>query len=129
MRHGRIRNILAAGALTGLVLATLLAFAWQRQPTGSQSATVRMEASNTDSVRADNEQLRQAVDALKLREAAYQQQIEAANQTILQLQAQKSGQFVEDEEEDDEWEEHEHEEEHESDEDEYEEHEREHEDD
>lgn len=120
MRHSRLRNILAAGALTGLVLATIIAFAWQSTPADAQPAAAG--APTADTLRAENEQLRQAVDTLQQREAAYHSQIEAANQTILQLQAANNGQFVDDDE-DDEWGEHE-DEEHE-----YEEHEGEHDDD
>lgn len=118
MRHGRLRNILAAGALTGLVLATIIAFAWQSTPADAQPAA---GVPTTDTLRAENQQLRQAVDTLQQRESAYQSQIEAANQTILRLQAANDGQFVDDDA-DDEWEEHE-DDEHEHDEHEYEEHE------
>lgn len=131
MRHGRLRNILAAGALTGLVLATMLAFVWQSKASEPQPVTV--DASGTDALRIENEQLRQALDTLQQREAAYQSQIEAANQTILKLQAAGDSASVNFKEDDDEWEEREHEEdeyeEDEHEEDEHEEHEREHDDD
>lgn len=112
MRHERLRNILAAGALTGLVLATILAFGWQDARRTEAQDDVRREAGAVpaeDALRAENEQLRQAVDTLQQREGAYQSQIEVANQTIRQLEGTGSGRF----EDDDEWEEdeeHEHEE-------------------
>jgi S-adenosylmethionine synthetase len=108
MRHARLRNILAAGALTGLVLATILAFAWQSAPTDAQPASTEVPTAGTLS--AENEQLRQAVNILQQREAAYQSQIEAANQTILQLQAAGGNRFQDDDEHESQWEEHEHEE-------------------
>lgn len=108
MRHARLRNILAAGALTGLVLATILAFAWQSAPADSQPAAT--EVPTADTLRAENQQLRQAVNILQQREAAYQSQIEAANQTILQLQAAGGSRFQNDDRHESQWQETEHEE-------------------
>jgi hypothetical protein len=108
MRHAKLRNILAAGALTGLVLATILAFAWQGPSAGAQPEATGVPT--VDSLRAENEQLRQAVSILQQREAAYQSQIEAANQTILQLQAANGSTSLNSRRGEGEWEEHEHEE-------------------
>jgi hypothetical protein len=88
----RLKHLLAAGILTGLVLATVIAFAWRdtsraganAMNTGAAQAMSSPES--TDTWRTENEQLRQAVETMRVREQAYQTQLEAANRTILQLQ-------------------------------------------
>ena len=93
MRHNhRLKYLLAAGILSGLVLATVIAFAWRDTNRADANATksdatLTMSApEGVDTWRAENEQLRQAVETLRVREQAYQTQLEAANRTILQLQ-------------------------------------------
>src|SRR5687768_9588335 len=91
-QHHRLKHILAAGTLTGLVLATVIAFAWRDTSRADANATktnatLTMSApEGTDTWRAENEQLRHAVETMRAREQAYQTQLEAANRTILQLQ-------------------------------------------
>jgi hypothetical protein len=88
----RLKHLLAAGILTGLVLATVIAFAWRdtsraganAMNTGAAQAMSSPES--TDTWRTENEQLRQAVETMRVREQAYQTELEAANRTILQLQ-------------------------------------------
>jgi len=109
----RLKHLLAAGILSGLVLATVIAFAWRdtsRADATQTGATPTMSASQgTDTWRAENEQLRQAVETMRVREQAYQTQLEAANRTILQLQ---DGATQPRHDDDDEHGEHEHEDEH-----------------
>jgi len=129
-RNNRLYGILAAGVLTGLVLAVIVAFSWgQRneiEAAESTPATITLPAEDppdsVEGLQAENEQLRAALDVLREREETYRAQLETANQTILQLQ-QDSGARYQEYEDDDEYEEHE--DEHE----EYEEYEDEHEDD
>lgn len=101
----RTKGILAAGSLTGLVLITVLALgfsglgAWgtgeaetavtEPTPTIIQEPQVDQNASET--VRAWQKygrDLETTVQTMQEREAQYQAEIEAANQTILQLQDQ-----------------------------------------
>jgi TolA-binding protein len=111
--RNRLRNILAAGLLTGLVLATMVAFGL-RDARGTEAASISAESAG--SLETENEQLRQALNTLQAREAGYQAEIEAANQTILELQSSTASSRYDDdedyehEEEEDEREEHEHEE-------------------
>src|SRR5688572_11548171 len=88
-QHHRLKHLLAAGILTGLVLATVIAFAWRDNSRADvnatkTNATPTMSApEGTDTWRAENEQLRHAVATMRVREQAYQTQLEAANRTIL----------------------------------------------
>lgn len=88
----RLKHLLAAGILTGLVFATVIAFAWRdtSRPDANAmktGATLAMSVpESTDTWRTENEQLRQAVETMRVREQAYQTELEAANRTILQLQ-------------------------------------------
>jgi hypothetical protein len=95
MHSNRLKNILAAGALTGLVLATVIAFAWRdlgqadAAATDTQPVTVTATSVEEDvnALQAENQQLRDALVTMQEREQQYQTQLEMANQTILQLQA------------------------------------------
>lgn len=101
----RTKGILAAGTFTGLVLITILALGFG--PLGRTEAKSNSEAitipavdtavqtangaADTQTLQAWQEysaQLEQTVRALQQRDLAYQQQLETANQTILQLQDQ-----------------------------------------
>lgn len=100
----RTRGILAAGTLTGLVIITLLAlgFGNLRAAGGGETAvsapnTATIELPTPDTAIQGNEEalqawqqysaeLEQTVRTMQEREAAYQTQLDAANQTILQLQ-------------------------------------------
>jgi hypothetical protein len=101
----RTKGILAAGSLTGLVLMTMLALgfsglgAWG---TGEEETAVsdpittviqepQMDQNAGETVRAWQKygrDLETTLQTMQEREAQYQAQIEAANQTILQLQDQ-----------------------------------------
>ena len=101
MKNKRLRNILAAGALTGLVLATLIAFGLRNRPGEATAAEATPQTVTTGadqgttagegSLQAENEQLRSALQTMQEREQQYQAQIEAANRTILQLQDDPNG--------------------------------------
>jgi len=131
-RNNRLYGILAAGVLTGLVLAVIVAFSWgqRNEIEAAESAPVTLTLPAEDppdtveGLRTENEQLRAALAVYQEREGTYRAQLETANQTILQLQ-QDSGTRYQEYEDDDEYEEHE--DEHEEYEDEHEEHEEEHE--
>ncbi len=95
----RMKGILTAGTLTGLVLMVALVFGFNDQgvketatPTGPDiivNPIVVPEGSNAET--ADStyiQQLESAVQTMQSREAEYQTQIETANETILQLQDQ-----------------------------------------
>jgi hypothetical protein len=90
LRNPRLKHLLAAGLLTGLVLATLMAFTWRntsRDDATKTTATLTMSApAGPDTLQAKNEQLRKALATMRGREKAYQTQLEVANRTILQLQ-------------------------------------------
>lgn len=132
----RTKGILAAGTLTGLVLITILALGFgnlradRNADVAAETAVspVNMSAATTVSSAADaqiNEEAVQAVQAwqqysaeleetvrtMQTREAAYQAQLEAANQTILQLQdsintANSSASFYNDDGDDDRYDDH-----------------------
>jgi len=105
----RVKGILAAGTLTGLVLATLLAFGFKSANSQGQAATAVPEiivqpviesptvidedtATTIGGNQPDNadyvQQLEEALLTMQGREALYRDQIDTANQTILQLQDQ-----------------------------------------
>lgn len=103
----RTKGILAAGTFTALVLITLLALGFgnlqakSADVTAVAPAAVEVQAPQTtaltngmtpeQAVQAWQDysvQLEQTVRTLQNREIAYQQQLDAANQTILQLQDQ-----------------------------------------
>ena len=90
----RIKGILAAGTLTGLVLITILALGWDS--VGGAAANTPVEpaaivqpmATDAGALQAQNVQLQNVLQTMQAREAQYQAQIEAANQTITQLESQ-----------------------------------------
>lgn len=100
----RTRGILAAGTLTGLVLITILALGFANLRAGGESATAvsptttannALPLPNTGSMTNEealqawqqySAELEQSVRTMQERDAAYQSQLDAANQTILQLQ-------------------------------------------
>ena len=99
----RLTNILIAGTLTGLVLVVFLAFRGgetavaETDVTGQTAVIEMVAADSTDSaalqaqieaLQAQNEELRAAIETMQARETEYQNQIEAANQTINELSAQ-----------------------------------------
>lgn len=94
--NNRVKNLLIAGAVTGLLLATILALGFRgtvraaEDPAGSVQPQTLPADMTTTSLQAENAQLRSAVNTLLNREGQYQQQLELANQTILQLQNQIS---------------------------------------
>lgn len=99
----RTKAILAAGTITGLLLLTLLALglgdlqAKSAGDTAVSPSAVEVQLPQTNSM-ANQEalqawqtysaELEQTVRTMQERETAYQQQLDAANQTILQLQDQ-----------------------------------------
>ncbi|MCZ7669190.1 MAG: hypothetical protein M5U34_19365 [Chloroflexi bacterium] len=101
----RTKGILAAGSLTGLVLLTMLALGFNRIGAGGEGAGETavsepttliiqeppLEPDASQAVQAwqtYGRDLETAVQTMQGREAQYQAEIEAANQTILQLQEQ-----------------------------------------
>ncbi len=102
----RTKSILAAGTFTALVLITLLALGFGNLQAKSADTAVAPAAGEVQlpqiidqtngmtpeqAVQAWQDysaQLEQTVRTLQTRETAYQQQLDAANQTILQLQDQ-----------------------------------------
>ena len=100
----RMKGILAAGTLTGLVLITLLAFGFHNsQAAGVDAANVQnstqvmvpneptVDPAAQDAVQAWQEyssQLENTVRTLQARESQYQTELNNANQTIMQLQNQ-----------------------------------------
>ncbi len=90
----RIKGILAAGTLTGLVLITILALSWGNvsgaaaNAPAEPAAIVQPMATDAATLQAQNVQLQNALQTMQAREAQYQAQIEAANQSITQLQSQ-----------------------------------------
>jgi hypothetical protein len=92
LQNSRLKHLLAAGILTGLVFAILIAFAWRdtsraNANTTKTTATLPLaESEGVDALQAENEQLRYAFATMRAREKDYQTQLETANRTILQLQ-------------------------------------------
>ena len=99
----RIKGILTAGTLTGLVLITALVFGFSKSNGNGVTETavpsgiiinpivVPSEIDTQTAVSGDanyTQQLEGTLQLMQSREAEYQTQIEAANQTILQLQDQ-----------------------------------------
>ncbi|HXF63489.1 MAG TPA: hypothetical protein VNK95_17805 [Caldilineaceae bacterium] len=96
----RIHALLAAGSLTGLVLAAL--FWWGGGSLSSRAEAVTAAAPISSAAEPtvtpdlpllldQNRQLRETVKALLARETEYRQQIEAANQQLLAAQQGMSG--------------------------------------
>ena len=108
----RIKGILAAGTLTGLILATMVAFGFQRPSTSTVEETAvapeiiinpivmpeeqpvnetnQMEVQELESY---TQQLETALQTMQERESAFQAQINQANQTIIALQDQVNAQI------------------------------------
>lgn len=101
----RLTNILIAGTLTVLLLTVFLAFRGEdtavantttTEPTavveltGSVSEDVATLQAQVEALQAQNEELRANLSTMQDREAEYQTQIEAANQTINELSAQSN---------------------------------------
>ncbi|MCA9874270.1 MAG: hypothetical protein KC441_11465 [Anaerolineales bacterium] len=111
----RIKGILAAGTLTGVVLITVLVLGFgnlNAQPDNAQSTPNVVEqpvtmpdssitavssdqaaAQELQSLQAYNQQLEAALQIMQEREAIYQAQLEQANRTVLQLQDQLNAQI------------------------------------
>ena len=104
----RTKGILAAGSLTGLVIITMLALGFSSigaswggeketaviEPTPIVIQEPQPEQDASKAVRAWQKygrELESTVQTMQQREAQYQAEIEAANQTILQLQDQVNG--------------------------------------
>ena len=101
----RTKGILAAGTFTALVLITILALGFgslQAQssrnvplvPATGAGVPPTNSLANEETLQAwqaYSAQLEQTVRILQERDIAYQQQLEASNQTILQLQDQMNG--------------------------------------
>lgn len=94
----RMKAIFVAGGLTGLVLITVLVLGLRGSVPTSEAASVEAApvevmgasdgAAQVQALLEQNRQLRDAVQTMQAREAQYQQQLEAANQTIQALQSQ-----------------------------------------
>jgi len=98
----RLTNILIAGTLTVLMLTVFLAFRGTNtavadttvvetavvQTTDDLSDDVATLQAQVEALQAQNSELREALTIMQSREAEYQVQIEAANQTITELSAQ-----------------------------------------
>ena len=99
----RTKAILAAGTITGLLLLTILALglgdlqAKSAGDTAVPPSTVEVQLPPTNGMTNEEAlqawqtycaELEQTVRTMQERETAYQQQLDAANQTILQLQDQ-----------------------------------------
>lgn len=98
----RTKGILAAGTLTGLVLITILALGFGNLQAKSVEDTAVAPATEvtlpqTNGLTAEealqawqdySAELEQTVRTMQDRDTVYQQQLDAANQTILQLQDQ-----------------------------------------
>jgi len=92
----RVKAILAAGTLTGLVLVTILALSLGNA-TGASADGMVAPTTITQPAAGQNlagtqpgytAQLEQSLQTMQAREAQYQAQIEQANQTIMQMQSQ-----------------------------------------
>ena len=107
----RIKGILAAGTLTGLILATMVAFGFQRPSMGTVEETAvapeiiinpivmpEEKVNDTNQVEVQElesytQQLETALQTMQERESAFQAQINQANQTIIALQDQVNAQI------------------------------------
>jgi hypothetical protein len=99
----RTKGILVAGTLTGLVLVTILALGFgnlqakSAEDTAVAPAAAEVALPQTNGLAAEealqawqdySTELEQTVRTMQDRDTAYQQQLDAANQTILQMQDQ-----------------------------------------
>jgi hypothetical protein len=105
-RNPRLKNILAAGGLTALVLITLLALVGadaRRLLAGDDSPALQAGqlllpapdsldgAPDPAALQTQNAELQAAVQTLLEREAAYQARLDEANQAIQALESQPAG--------------------------------------
>jgi septal ring factor EnvC (AmiA/AmiB activator) len=102
----RTRGILIAASLTGFVLITILALGFgrakvdstdnsalglsapQRTATGTSQASLQQQL---EAWQKYGQELEQTVRIMQARESQYQQQLDSANQTIVQLQDEING--------------------------------------
>lgn len=104
-KRTRLTSILIAGTLSVFILTIFLAFRSGNQTNddaiaAEQVASVELVGeyetdmavlqAQIDSLQAQNEELRAAVNTMQAREAEYQNQIDIANQTIEELSTQNS---------------------------------------
>lgn len=97
----RTKGILAAGTFTGLILITILALGFGSlqassaekgvdMPTTAEIAPPAVDNLNAEAAlqewQAYSAELEQTILTLQARDAAYQEQLDAANETILSLQ-------------------------------------------
>lgn len=116
MDKKQLANLLGAGTLTGLILASILLFGQGRlndsssaleTQTMSNPVIVEVEQPVTDpnaaALQAQNEQLQEALQTMQERETAYQEQIDIANQALAEQAANTApayeGEMEEEEEE------------------------------
>lgn len=107
----RIKGILAAGTLTGVVLITVLVLGLgnlnaqqndvqttpdivvQPMAMPDNSTTAVTNTQDAQALQTYAQQLETALQTMQEREAAYQAQIDTANQTVIQLQDQLNAQI------------------------------------
>lgn len=107
----RMKGILAAGTLTGVIILTVLVFGFGSTNAQSQAATTAQDSvvqpvvmpdnsetavtnsAELQSLQTYNQQLEAALQVMQDREAVYQAQIEQANRTVLGLQDQLNAQI------------------------------------
>ena len=118
MDKKQIANLLGAGTLTGLILASIFLFGQGRfdntsaleQQTMTNPVIVEVEPlaetviepitdPNAEALQAQNEQLHQALQTMQEREAAYQEQINIANDALAEQAAANAAPAYEGEEE------------------------------
>ena len=107
----RMKGILAAGTLTGVIVLTILVFGFGSTNAQSQEASTAQDivvqpvvmpdnsetavtnSAELQSLQDYNQQLEAALQVMQDREAVYQAQIEQANRTVLGLQDQLNAQI------------------------------------
>lgn len=107
----RMKGILAAGTLTGVIVLTILVFGFGSTNAQSQEAATTQDivvqpvvmpdnsetavtnSAELQSLQDYNQQLEAALQVMQEREAVYQAQIEQANRTVLELQDQLNAQI------------------------------------
>lgn len=95
----RIKGIIAAGTLTGLIVITIFALGFrnanaaqstQTNPTDTTTIVTTAPDQTTQDMQAYTAELETALQTMQARELQYRQQIDTANQTIQQLQTQNT---------------------------------------
>lgn len=104
----RIKAVIAAGTLTGIVLATAVGFG-----IGNLNANSNSQDGGSPATESDSAQPKVNLQVMLEREVQYRQQLEEANRTIEELRSQQPQRFFDD----DGYEEHEEHEEYEEDDD------------